>query len=496
MEAKKNKKKKKDVQIADNNLLVQDLRRDDWVKNPVAYAQIRGDFTLMESNLMVNLVGALQDRINGYLKRKQMGVEQTDSLFTEEELNKGEIKIEIPLTDLEIRPDAYDEFDRTCEKMISVAATYEKTDEETGEQSIVHANIFSKIELPKSGEKADKSGYKYKSGQRRKGMVRVFMLADNVDQLFNMRLGYVEHLRRIVSICRKQRTPRLYIYLSKYKDVGHKLVDYNELKEYLGILKWDKDRKVVKEDKYPKYAVFCRAVMEPIKQEMDKLVSDNQIDITFTYEPRYNGFRKRGNPDQIYFQIKLSDMGRQRSKKTQKKQANTRYQTILMNEYGLTRSDVKNLYDSITEDIQPSVEKEIMALKAKVEKYKPRSVKSYVIQTLHNLIESLKPQEAEVIGETIAEPEARLEPKKLFTEEDQAHFEMFLELAKDAVSSQDYLTWLDCLKLYQVEGNKVTILTPSRIVAEYIETHLIKSIIHGFFAAFGEDAVLAYKIGG
>ena len=157
MEAKKNKKKKKDVQIADNNLLVQDLKRDDWVKNPVAYAQIRGDFTLMESNLMVNLVGALQDRINGYLKRKQMGVEQTDSLFTEEELNKGEIKIEIPLTDLEIRPDAYDEFDRTCEKMISVAATYEKTDEETGEQSIVHANIFSKIELPKSGEKADKS---------------------------------------------------------------------------------------------------------------------------------------------------------------------------------------------------------------------------------------------------------------------------------------------------------------------------------------------------
>ena len=99
MEAKKNKKKKKDVQIADNNLLVQDLKRDDWVKNPVAYAQIRGDFTLMESNLMVNLVGALQDRINGYLKRKQMGVEQTDSLFTEEELNKGEIKIEIPLTD-------------------------------------------------------------------------------------------------------------------------------------------------------------------------------------------------------------------------------------------------------------------------------------------------------------------------------------------------------------------------------------------------------------
>ena len=101
-----------------------------------------------------------------------------------------------------------------------------------------------------------------------------------------------------------------------------------------------------------------------------------------------------------------------------------------------------------------------------------------------------------MIGETIAEPAVKLEPKKLFTEEDQAHFEMFLELAKDAVSSQDYLTWLDCLKLYQVEGNKVTILTPSRIVAEHIESHLIKSIIHGFFAAFGEDAVLAYKIGG
>ena len=291
MEVKKNNKKKKDNQITEQNTLVRDLKAGEWVKNPVAYAQIRGDFTLMESNLMVNLVSALQDRVNTYLKKKQMGVAQVDSLFTPEELNKGEIKIEIPLQDLEVRPDAYDELDRTCEKMISVAATYEKTDAETGEESIVHANIFSKIELPKAGEKADKTEYKYKSGKRRKGVIRVYMLADNVDQLFNMRLGYVEHLRRIVPLCRKQRTPRLYIYLSKYKDVGHKLVDYNELKEYLGILKWDKERKEIKEDKYPKYAVFCRSVLDPIKMEMDNLVKDNQIDLTFSYEPRYNGFR-------------------------------------------------------------------------------------------------------------------------------------------------------------------------------------------------------------
>lgn len=493
MEVKKNNKKKKDNQITEQNTLVRDLKAGEWVKNPVAYAQIRGDFTLMESNLMVNLVSALQDRVNTYLKKKQMGVAQVDSLFTPEELNKGEIKIEIPLQDLEVRPDAYDELDRTCEKMISVAATYEKTDAETGEESIVHANIFSKIELPKAGEKADKTEYKYKSGKRRKGVIRVYMLADNVDQLFNMRLGYVEHLRRIVPLCRKQRTPRLYIYLSKYKDVGHKLVDYNELKEYLGILKWDKERKEIKEDKYPKYAVFCRSVLDPIKMEMDNLVKDNQIDLTFSYEPRYNGFRKRGNPDQLYFKIALSEMGKQRSKKAQSVQTNTHFQTLLMQEYGLTKSEVKRLYEKITEDIRPKVEEEIMSLKAKVEKYKPRSVKAYVFQSLMNLIERLQPEDAEIIEEVPATPEKKR--VELYTEEDLGHFDMFMELASGAVSQQNFHTWIECLKLHQVKGNTIVLQAPSRIVVEEIERNLLKNIIHAFYAAFGEDAKIEYIIG-
>lgn len=486
-------KKKKTTQVNEENAIVREMNTEDWVKNPVAYAQIRGDFSLMESNIMVNLVNALQPRVNAFLKKKQMGMATETSLFTPEELNKGEIKFEIPLSDLEIRPDAYDELDRTCEKMISVAATYEKTDEETGEESIVHANIFSKIELPKSGEKADKSEYKYKNGRRRKGVVRVYMLANNVDQLFNMKLGYVEHLRRIVPLCRRQRTPRLYIYLSKYKDVGHKLVDYNELKEYLGILTWDKERRQIKEDKYAKFSVFCKNVLDPIKEEMDALVANNTIDITFNYEPRYQGLRKRGNPDQVYFEVLLSDMGKQRSKKSQKNQTNSRYQQILINEYGLSKSDVKRLYDDITDDILPQVEKEIMELKAKVDRYHPRSIKAYVIQLLKNHIDSLRANYAEILSET---PNSKVKepPVMLYNEQDQKDFELFKELAAGAIPQQEYNTWIAYLELYEVKGNHITVIVPNEFFMNYIDKNLIPKLRNSFIAAFGDKAKLQYKV--
>ena len=186
-------------------------------------------------------------------------------------------------------------------------------------------------------------------------------------------------------------------------------------------------------------------------------------------------------------------MGKQRSKKAQSVQTNTHVQTLLMQEYGLTKSEVKRLYEKITEDIRPKVEEEIMSLKAKVEKYKPRSVKAYVFQSLMNLIERLQPEDAEIIEEVPATPEKKR--VELYTEEDLGHFDMFMELASGAVSKQNFHTWIECLKLHQVKGNTIVLQAPSRIVVEEIERNLLKNIIHAFYAAFGEDAKIEYIIG-
>lgn len=59
--------KKKVPDFNPKNELVRELKDSEFVKNPLVYSQIRGDFTPMQTNVMVELVNTLQEKINEYL---------------------------------------------------------------------------------------------------------------------------------------------------------------------------------------------------------------------------------------------------------------------------------------------------------------------------------------------------------------------------------------------------------------------------------------------
>ena len=283
----------KNLPESSGNELIRRIEGSEYIKNPLVYAQMRGNLSLLQTNVYVAIVAALQDRINKYYERQSNGGQQL-TLFDDD--NNGTLKLTIPLSTLGIRSKYYKEIEEAVDKMQNVK--YKLRRKVDGAWVYESHVLLPVIKIPDTT---------YETGfVRKKGVIELTMMTETAKFFFDMNTGYVTHLKNIVSLCKNSKTPRLYIYLSylnskQYKGVGE--VPYNDLKEFLGALEYaDVNRTEIKKDRYKAYSYFTRDVLEPVKTELDALADSGQVEFSFTYEPVYNNpAKKRGNPDELRF---------------------------------------------------------------------------------------------------------------------------------------------------------------------------------------------------
>jgi len=282
----------KKIPESSGNELIKRIEGSEYIKNPLVYAQMRGNLSLLQTNVYVAIVAALQDHINKYYERQSNGGQQ-HTLFDDD---NGTLRLTIPLSTLGIRSKCYKEIDEAVDKMQDVK--YKIRRKVDGAWVLESHVLLPVIKIPETT---------YKTGLvRKKGVIELVMMKETAKFFFDMNTGYVTHLKNIVSLCKNSKTPRLYIYLSylnskQYKGVGE--VPYNDLKEFLGALEYaDANRTEIKKDRYKAYSYFTRDVLEPVKTELDALADSGQVEFSFTYEPiYYNPQKKRGNPDELRF---------------------------------------------------------------------------------------------------------------------------------------------------------------------------------------------------
>ena len=265
-------RKKVNQLMQSDNGLIAELADVKWIKQPVIYSMISGDFTLMQMNIIIALSKAIQERIEEYLSRncKSQGGGKQLTLFSNDEMAREAITIDLDLSDLGIRSDMYDKLESACENLMKMSMSY-PVYENKKLANRVYINLFSRIVIPTNSDDVNGNPYAYKGGKRRKGIISVTMLTKNLSDVFDMSHGYVNHIATIAQFCKKKRTPRVYIYLERWRNYKTKTVDYIEFKEYLGLLRYDRKNNVVKDEIYPSYWEFCQKVLNPVKKEMDKL---------------------------------------------------------------------------------------------------------------------------------------------------------------------------------------------------------------------------------
>lgn len=477
-------KKKGPSIVSTTNELVKNFsgNRDlDFILNPVSYTQIRGNFSLVQTNLMIAIIAQLQNRI-----REQLSMGEGTFLFKPEDLSGNLLNFEIPLRELGISPKKYGELEAACEALLHVDMSYKRYDEYERVEYNVKQNIFHKIEFPTAELNAEGERVGYKSGQRRKGVIKIQMVDESAREILNLRKGYTRHLRGITQLCRSPRTPRLYIYLSAWRKIGTCTVNYIDLKEFFGVLTFSQDRKRIKENRYVKYGAFHRDVLDPVLKEMRKLSEEGKVEFSFEYEPVYPHGISRGDPDSIRFTIIEGKMGQAQQYETYLGKMRSK----LITRYGLQPMEWSKLEDLIFEglDIKPQLQR----IDQLVEQKQPDNVHAYVTEVLYRwLLEQQKTRNVEFVqAQEIKENEAKPERPRVLPAHQQK-WDLWMENARERLGEQFYETYMTCASLWAVRDKEVYVSVPNKFVSEEWEEH-ISEIISYFYSAFGADKTLKY----
>lgn len=514
------KKAKSASLIKSDNQIVKELSQVEWLKQPWVYTLIGGDFSLVQINIMIQITRQLQGKINDFLHRQKKckGNDMQLSLFSEEEINMKAIDFTIPLSAICKHPKDYDELDEACEMMNKIRMSY--TVFKNGVQKKVYESPFARVVLNRIVKedgtpykyKCDDEHYKYKEDEKKKNKkgkspkanvegrrsdVTVTMLTSSLDMMFSMSQGYINYRADITSLCRRKSTARLYIYLQRWKEKGHVVVNFIDLKEYLGIIERTDDGELIK-DKYPKFSRFCSSVLDPIKEEIGELSKCCKIDIHFDYKPEYKNGKKRGNPDNIVFSIFHSQMGRSHKEITSEAREQIEIQDYLKGEFGIAPSDTKRLLKILPDELFAGFKKEVYALKGKVDKYKPKpeKVQGYVMTTLRRFIESNTPSVEEVMVETVDGQESGASVKEeVWTKEETGMWNLFLEIAGKEISVNEYETWFKSMAFGGYKDGTLFIRVPSMFFYQYVEEHYINVLRKSIYGAFGEGTNLQYRLG-
>jgi len=477
-------KKKSPSIISKTNELVQYLSQGtdlDFIMNPISYTQIRGNFSLVQTNLMIAIIAQLQDRI-----KELLSIGSQTMLFKPEDLSGNLLNFEIPLKELGISPKKYGELEAACEALMHVDMSYKRYDEEDGVDYYVMQNIFHKIEFPTAEVNAEGEKIAYKSGTRRKGFIKIQMVDESAREILNLRKGYTRHLRNIASMCRSPRTPRMYIYLSAWRKIGSCSVNYIDLKEFLGVLKFSRDRKRVVENKYLKFGAFHRDVLDPVQREMKKLSDEGKVEFCFDYEPVYPRGVTRGDPDSIRFHIVEGSMGR--AQRTENFRG--RLHSVLITKYGLQPTEWARLEGLVHDGIDMS--DQIKRLEKLIEEKQPDNVHAYVTEVLYNWLSSQQRSRSQEFQFDTAEEVHEEVPERPFVQPVyQEKWRWWMERSRERLGDEFYNTYMTCCDLWAVRNKKVLVSVPNDFVREQWESR-IGEISSYFFTAFGSDRTLVY----
>lgn len=487
----------------EENQILKELNEEtEFVKQPYLYAMVGADFTLVQRSIMIEIIHTLQDQFNAYLRgRSRPDGQLTLDLFTEEEKTNRIKTFIIEASAIGVKPDAYEELEQACKNLLRMQMYVPMIDPKSGD--LVHriANLFSSMVIPTK----ENPNYKYRNEKRRrKSYIQVNMETDTLKQIcdLNNGRGYLDHVYRIARISRRKRTPSIYIYLSRWaKDFPCKSVNFIDLKKYLGVVvptvEKDKNtgRKVeVEKDSYPKFSLFCKFVMDPIKEDLDRLARENKVDFSFDYEPVYKGRARRGDPEEIKFTIHLSGLGEELKRRRKQRNLPTDVWNLLRAELGLTETDIKGLSDMLPDNLASDFRKEVAGIGDKLKKYRPKNERAYAVTVLKNFIMQRIPL-AEEAGTDETGEQPKSPDKPLHSAAEMERWNDFQVALCSHVSAIDYNTWLQCMDYVSFDGTNLTVSVPTSFVKDFIEEHYLESVGKAIASVYGDGVGLLYSIG-
>lgn len=257
------------------------------IKTPNSYIKLGAKRTLLQQDSLLMVSAHLQEYVKTFF---ELGLHHSGAavrpLFTKYVLEHGIPPFRIYLADMGIKAQNYQTVREAIAEMNVVVEHAELDDEGRKTGGTIFSPVFKQFRVPEHY-----------------GYIEVEINNNVAQYAFDMAQGYISHPKQIARYATKRSTPPLYFkLLMEHRNVVRLSVP--EIKKAIGMEPFRDDKTGEWVVPYQKFAHFKTKVLDAVKGDLDKMAADGHADLTFTYEPIYQGDRRRGDPDFVEFVVK------------------------------------------------------------------------------------------------------------------------------------------------------------------------------------------------
>lgn len=359
----------------------------EWIKQPYALSVMRGDLSLTQTHIMVELMGALQVKINDFIAH--MG-EEGNAVFKEEDFNEnGVAHVDVNLAAVSNRPDYYADVESMAYRLMG--ATIKRPEEVEGMKMMKLSHVFDSISVP----------FEDNERGRRKGFIRFYFNREQAKEIFNF-TRYSKYIKAVARNSSSQYTSRLYMIITAYKKFGQWEVDYSELRKILGFLAYEEDENGQwrwVEKKYTEYRQFKRRVLNTAADELRDLAEKGEADCYFDFQEIYPAGKKKGTPEKILFTITVSDLGREQNHSASFAKKLITVEDFLKQDFGFRTSEIRQMLPRINDDNIDVFIAKMNEVKKYIDKEESKILdkKKYAFTALCNVIDDFEEAIAEEV---------------------------------------------------------------------------------------------------
>jgi hypothetical protein len=359
----------------------------EWIKQPYALSVMRGDLSLTQTHIMVELMGALQVKINDFIAH--MG-EEGNAVFKEEDFNEnGVAHVDVNLAAVSNRPDYYADVESMAYRLMG--ATIKRPEEVEGMKMMKLSHVFDSISVP----------FEDNERGRRKGFIRFYFNREQAKEIFNF-TRYSKYIKAVARNSSSQYTSRLYMIITAYKKFGQWEVDYSELRKILGFLAYEEDENGQwrwVEKKYTEYRQFKRRVLNTAADELRDLAEKGEADCYFDFQEIYPAGKKKGTPEKILFTITVSDLGREQNHSASFAKKLIAVEDFLKQDFSFRTSEIRQMLPRINDDNIDVFIAKMNEVKKYIDKEESKILdkKKYAFTALRNVIDDFEEAIAEEV---------------------------------------------------------------------------------------------------
>lgn len=345
-----------------------------WLVQPIEVTMMKGELSPLEINIIVEVIESLQDSLRRQVDESQNGRQLTLFEFQDE-------PILIDLSKFGVLPCDYWRLDEAA-KRLSDFKIFHRFKDERGNWVDGYSVIFPDAGISKSSiKKSDGTAYKYKSGSRAVGYMRITVNKTVAPYLLNINKEYTRYIKSATRGRRCMYTPRMVMFISSYRERTIWKIEYDEFRRLIGLLYseevdvMDPDTKktrkqlVEKEKKgYAKFSDVKRRIIDPARDEIKEMCENNDLDCYFEYEPIFPAGKTRGLPDSLVFYIHKGTLAIEYDAKKTSRKENVELSKYLIKTFGLIKPTVRTLMERVNDDNREGFRKKAAELAAYIDK--------------------------------------------------------------------------------------------------------------------------------